>query len=209
MSVGRAGDRGRFPGFDVLGQARHWDPVTAGVVSARTGPPPAIRFFTAARAGDARPPCSTGCTGQDDEPRSAGRWQMVDARLAAGETDGWRYADMPEDGQAWRDTLAYLDKDAQAACGTGFADAPSSDQAALIQAVQDLATSDWHGLPAARVWSLWTRYACTAFYAHPSAWAEIGFPGPGLPARLQERGRRQAGAVRGPRRAAGGGPGPG
>jgi hypothetical protein len=37
---------------------------------------------------------------------------MIDARLAAGETDGWRYEDMPEDGQAWRDTLAYLDEDA-------------------------------------------------------------------------------------------------
>ena len=49
---------------------------------------------------------------------------MIDARLAAGETDGWRYADMPEDGQAWRDTLAYLDADAgQPADGT-FAAAP-------------------------------------------------------------------------------------
>ena len=40
---------------------------------------------------------------------------------------------------------------------------------------------NWHGLPAAHVWSLWTRYACTAFYAHPFAWAEIGFPGPAYP----------------------------
>ena len=42
---------------------------------------------------------------------------MVDARLAAGETDGWRYGDMPEDGQAWRDTLGYLDGTAGAAAG--------------------------------------------------------------------------------------------
>jgi hypothetical protein len=38
------------------------------------------------------------------------------------------------------------------------------------------------------VWSLWIRYACTAFYAHPSAWAEIGFPGPAYP-----RGYKNAG----------------
>jgi hypothetical protein len=31
------------------------------------------------------------------------------------------------------------------------------------------------------VWSLWTRYACTAFYAHPYAWNEIGFGGPAYP----------------------------
>ena len=31
------------------------------------------------------------------------------------------------------------------------------------------------------MWSLWTRYACTAFYSHPWAWNEIGFPGPAYP----------------------------
>jgi hypothetical protein len=106
---------------------------------------------------------------------------MIDSRLAAAETDGWRYADMPEDGQAWRDTLGFLEEDAQAKHGRGFADLPASDQAALIQVVQDTGPGDWHGLPASRVWSLWTRYACTAFYAHPWAWNEMGFPGPAYP----------------------------
>ena len=31
------------------------------------------------------------------------------------------------------------------------------------------------------MWSLWTRYACTAFYSHPAAWDEIGFAGPAYP----------------------------
>ncbi|HEV2633587.1 MAG TPA: hypothetical protein VGX23_00480 [Actinocrinis sp.] len=31
------------------------------------------------------------------------------------------------------------------------------------------------------MWSLWTRYACTAFYSHPAAWTEMGFPGPAYP----------------------------
>ena len=73
---------------------------------------------------------------------------MIDARLAEGETDGWRYADMPEDGQAWRDTLAYLDADAQVKYAAAFAECPAADQRALIQAVQDLGSGDWHGLPA-------------------------------------------------------------
>ena len=34
---------------------------------------------------------------------------------------------------------------------------------------------------ASHVWSLWTRYGCTAFYAHPLAWNEIGFDGPAYP----------------------------
>jgi Gluconate 2-dehydrogenase subunit 3 len=174
---------GRFPGFDVLSQAARWDAVTAEVVTARTGPFPGPRFFT-----DAEHACAAALfdqlTGQCDDDLGVPVVQMVDARLAAGETDGWRYADMPEDGQAWRDTLGYLDKDAHARCGTSFAEAPRRDRAAMIQAVQDgdgAQDGKWHGLAAARVWSLWTRYACTAFYAHPHAWSEMGFPGPAYP----------------------------
>ena len=106
---------------------------------------------------------------------------QIDARLAEQETDGWRYADMSEDGQAWRDSLRFLDDDSQAACSCEFARAPVDGQRAVLQAVQDLGAKDWHGLNAAHVWSLWTRYACTAFYAHPLAWNEIGFPGPAYP----------------------------
>lgn len=169
---------GRFPGFDVLSQRRHWDSVTAELITARTGPPPEPSFFTDAER-SAAAALLNQLTGQCEEPLGVPVLEMVDARLAAGETDGWRYADMPEDGQAWRDTLGYLDKDAHARCGTSFAEAPGRDQAAIIQAVQD--ATEWHGMSAARVWSLWTRYACTAFYAHPHAWSEMGFPGPAYP----------------------------
>jgi hypothetical protein len=180
---------GRFPGFDVLTQERHWDSVTAGLVTARTGPQPAPRFFNQAEQAAAAA-LLTQLTGQADEPLDdVSLLELVDARLAAGETDGWRYADLPEDGQAWRDTLGHLDKDAHDRCGRSFAEASEPDQRALIQAVQDGDDrGQWHGLPAARVWSLWTRYACTALYAHPSAWSEIGFPGPAYP-----RGYKNAG----------------
>ena len=169
----------RFPGFNVLDQAGAWDPVTAGVVLARIGRPPDIRFFTPAEEAAATALCDR-LLGQDSEPKVEVVPQ-IDARLAEQQTDGWRYEDMPEDGQAWRDSLRFLDEDSQAAGSGDFAQAPVEDQRAVIQAVQDLGAKDWHGLKAAHVWSLWTRYACTAFYAHPSAWNEIGFPGPAYP----------------------------
>jgi hypothetical protein len=172
---------GRFPGFDVLNQAPHWDQVTRDLIEARVRTPPqAVTFFSANERGCARA-LLNDLTGQDRDDAPVPVTQMVEARLAAGETDGWRYADMPEDGQAWCDTLGYLDADAQDRCGTSFAEAAEADRHRLIQAVQDLSGEDWHGLPAKHVWSLWTRYACTAFYAHPDAWAEIGFPGPAYP----------------------------
>jgi hypothetical protein len=183
-----AGDD-RFPGFNVLDQTGHWDPLTAGVILARVGRPPGIRFFTPAEEAAATALCDR-LLGQDGEPKVAVVPQ-IDARLAEQETDGWRYTDMPEDGRAWRDSLRFLDEDSQAACSRGLAQAPIDVQRAVIQAVQDLEAKDWHGLNAAHVWSLWTRYACTAFYAHPSAWNEIGFPGPAYP-----RGYKNPGAGR-------------
>ena len=91
---------------------------------------------------------------------------------------------MPEDGQAWRDTLAWLDADADSRCGATFAAAPEEQQLKLIQAVQDQGSGDWHGLNAAHVWRLWTRYACTALYAHPLAWNAVS---PGRPTRVVTR----------------------
>jgi hypothetical protein len=165
-------DHTRFPGFDALAQHRHWDPVTAGVVLERVSNVRDFRFFTPDEQAIATILCDRllGQHGDDRIPVAA----MIDARLAEAQTDGWRYADMPEDGQAWRDSLAALRAD-------GFASAGEKEQDELIQAVQDRGPQKWHGMPAARVWSLWTRYACTAFYAHPEVWSEIGFPGPAYP----------------------------
>ena len=176
----------RFPGFDALSQSGHWDAVTAGLVLSRVGIPADFRFFTPAEQAVGVALCDQllGQHGHDRVPVL----NLIDARLAEQQTDGWHYQDMPADGEAWRATLAALDRDASERFGTGFVACSASQQALLIQAVQDLGADAWHGLRAAHVWSLWTRYACTAFYAHPSLWSEIGFPGPAYP-----RGYKNAG----------------
>jgi hypothetical protein len=169
--------QGRFPGFDVLSQADGWDDVTAGTVLARLSHPTPLAFFTPAEVAVAGPLLDL-LLGQDGDPRVP-VLQMIDERLALGETDGWHYDELPEDAQAWRETLAALDEDARERCGRPFADLPAQEQAPLVQTVQDAKT--WHGFVAAHVWSLWTRYACTAFWSHPWAWNEMGFPGPAYP----------------------------
>ena len=173
---------GRYRGFDVLDSVDKWDDVTAGVVLARLALPGELAFFTPHEVGIAAPLLDL-LLAQDREPRVP-VLQLIDSRLAAGETDGWHYDDLPEDAQAWRDTLEFLEQDAlQQFHGRAFAHLISDEQAALIQKLQDLADDgkQWHGWSATHVWSLWTRYACTAFYSHPWAWNEIGFPGPAYP----------------------------
>ncbi len=174
-------NRGRFPGFDVLAQADQWDQVTAGVVLARLALPKMLSFFTPAEVAVAAPLLDL-LLAQDSDPKVP-VLALIDARLATGETDGWHYDDMPEDGQAWRDTLAGLDSDARGRCGAGYAELTAPRQARLLQDVQHLADGgqEWHAWSAGHVWSLWTRYASTAFYSHPWAWNEIGFSGPAYP----------------------------
>jgi hypothetical protein len=179
VSGGRPpGGPDRFPGFDVLSQASHWDAVTSGVVLSRLAPPEPLRFFTPAEAATAAA-LFDQLLDQRAEPRVP-VLSMVDARLADGQTDGWRYDDMPDDGTAFQLSLAGLDADARRAGGTGFDLLGWEEQAGVVGAVQR-SDGTWRRLPASRVWSLWTRYACTAFYSHPWAWSEIGFGGPAYP----------------------------
>jgi hypothetical protein len=172
------GGQGRFPGFDVLEEVRRWDDVTSGAVLARLDPSPDLSFFT---------PSEQACASalldqllaQREEPKVP-VLALIDHRLALDETDGWRYEDMPDDPVAWRLSLAALDADAQDKTGRLFCQLDWDGQAQLVQAVHDT-DGKWHDWPASHVWSLWTRYACAAFYSHPWAWNEMGFGGPAYP----------------------------
>jgi hypothetical protein len=170
----------RFPGFDVVAQRDHWDPVTAGVVLSRLAPPAALRFFSPHEGATGAALVRQLLDLEDENPVPV--IAMIDARLAEQQTDGWRYAGLPADGEAWRQSLTHLDHDAFVRCGRSFADADPADQSKVVDDVQTHDdTLDLHGMPASRVWSLWTRYACTAYYSHPFAFAEMGFPGPAYP----------------------------
>jgi hypothetical protein len=171
------GNKSRFRGFDVLDEVNRWDDVTTGVVLARLEPDTDYSFFSPAEQGCAQA-LVDHLLAQWEDPRIPVLWE-IDRRLAIGETDGWRYEDLPEDGQAWRQSLAALDDEAAEQCGCSFAQASRETQAEIIQGVQD--AKDFRGLPAGHLWSLWTRYACAAFYSHPWAWNEIGFGGPAYP----------------------------
>ncbi|HVM65516.1 MAG TPA: gluconate 2-dehydrogenase subunit 3 family protein [Acidimicrobiales bacterium] len=173
------GDRPpRFPGYDVLAQRETWDDETAGVVLARLGPLPPPRFFAPAEEATARALVDR-LLGQDCEPRVPA-FELMDARLADGVGEGYRFEHMPEATEAWKRSVAGLDDDARAAGAARFSDLRREAQMDLLEAVQQT-EGDWHGMPAKRVFDLWMHYVCTAFYSHPWAWNEIGFGGPAYP----------------------------
>ncbi|MGN8025558.1 gluconate 2-dehydrogenase subunit 3 family protein [Microbacterium sp. 22242] len=169
----------RFPGFHVLDQAPHWDDATRAVVEARTGGREEIRFFDTREEGTATALFDL-LLDQDPQHRLVPVTAMVDARLADGQTDGWHYDCLPEDGEAWRTSLAALDDEAQERHQRAFAACDDSAKREILESVR-AGDGLWRGLDRAYLWSLWTRYACTAFYSHPAAWDQIGFAGPAFP----------------------------
>ena len=178
-----AGEQPSFPGYDVVARAHAWDDVTRGVVLARLGPTPPLRFFSVEEEAACRPLLDRLLA--QDQPHVP-VFELIDARLSERETDGWRHDDMPEDTDAWKQSLAALDQDAVARHGCPFFNLGLDDQRNLLEAIRT--GDDWYSLSAPRVWNLWMRYACAAFYSHPWAWNEIGFGGPAYPVGYQNIG---------------------
>jgi hypothetical protein len=172
---------GRYPDYNVLDQRGHWDEVTRRLVLERVEQVPPLRFFTASEAATLGAFCDR-VLAQDREPKIP-VLNMVDAKLFAGELDGFRYADMPDDPQTWRRVSAGLDAAARQH-GTGsFAQATGDVQRDVVQAFSEgkLHGDVWDALPPSRAWKVVTRVMLSAFYSHPWAWNEIGFGGPAYP----------------------------
>jgi hypothetical protein len=176
----------RFPGFDVLDQRKHWDAETAAVVVARLEAPAPLRFF------DTRESRTVAALVQQllalDTKTSFGLCASIDSRLADESIDGWHYDAMPEDVVAWRRSVVALDDESRMRFQTTFVELDYVVRTRVVAGVQNAGFGHWHGMPASRLWDLWLRYACTAYYAHPAAWNEIGFAGPAYP-----RGYKNAG----------------
>ena len=161
--------RGRYPDYDVLANAGHWDEVTRRAIRDRVEHPPPLRFFTASEA-RALGAFLDVVLAQDSEPRIP-VLAMVDAKLHEGRLDGFRYAHMPEDGETWRlvaRALADFDRlgaDERHDVVGGFAEG-------RLEGLE---------IDASAAWSVVMRGALSAFYSHPWAWNEIGFGGPAYP----------------------------
>jgi hypothetical protein len=168
---------GRYPDFDVLEQAEHWDEVTRRVVLDRVERVPEVRFFTPAEAVTLTAFCDV-LLAQDEEPRIA-VLNYVDEKLGNGERDGFRFFDMPDDGDTWRLVARGLDE----AAGGDYAAVRPREQEEICGRFADgkLHGGVWARLNVGRAWSVVTRYALEAYYAHPWSWNEIGFGGPAYP----------------------------
>lgn len=172
---------GRYPDFDVLEQSGAWDEATRAVVLARLEPPGPMRFFGAAEEAPLRAFCDT-VLAQNGEPRVPVA-EMVDAKLADGRLDGYQYAGMPDDRDTWRLALAGLNHTAALRHGRDLAGCGEGERESVVEefARARVSGGPWDRLIPERAWTVVMRAVLAAFYSHPWAWNEIGFPGPAYP----------------------------
>ncbi len=170
---------GRYPGYDVLAEADHWDDVTRRVVLDRVENVPPIRFFTDDEAATLDAFCDI-VTAQHGEPRIP-VLNYIDEKLFEGKRDGWQYHDLADDDEVWRRVARGLDDEAK--MFDSFAAAPMEAQTGIVDrfAKAQLHGGVWDTLNTARAFSVVMRYVAQAFYSHPWAWNEIGFGGPAYP----------------------------
>jgi hypothetical protein len=172
---------GRYPDYDVLEEAGHWDPVTRELVERRAREVPELRFFDPEEARTLDAFCDV-VLHQDAEPRVP-VLAMVDRKLHQGKLDGFRYEDMPDDAETWRAAARGLDEVAVERGAGSFAEADPKLRHDICAefAAGELSGGTWEGLSPAKAWSVLMRSVLAEFYSHPWAWNEIGYGGPAYP----------------------------
>jgi hypothetical protein len=177
----------RYPGYDVLRKRNSlsWNDQTRDVIDARLAvDPDQHRFFDETEWPTVKALCNRIL------PQPANRQQpvplaaMLDMKLHEDKRDGFRDARLPTMQTAWRIGLRAIDAESVTRWGKRFHEIESREQDLLLTSVQQGAVdaADWKGMPAALFFGARILHDLTSlYYAHPTAWSEIGFGGPASP----------------------------
>lgn len=176
---------GRFPGYDVLSKrlTPSWNKKTRDVVTRRLAIGADPKFFSADEFQ------TVGAIADRIVPQPVTRppipvAALVDDKLHRRKHDGYRVAGMPRDDEAWRRGLAALDEEAKRAYGARFHDLSDLNKDTLLQrmAQGELKGASWGSMSSGAFFKMrMARDLVHAYYAHPTAWSEIGWGGPASP----------------------------
>jgi len=176
----------RYPGYDVLSKRNSpsWNDKTRAVLDERLAiDPDRHRFFVAAEWLTLRALCDRIIPQPPDRAQPAPLAAMIDEKLFGNETDGYRDGRLPPMREAWRRGLAAIDAEAFR-LGRRFHELTATEQDAVLTRVQNGEAHDavWADMSPALFFAKRVLHdIVNAYYAHPSAWSEIGFGGPASP----------------------------
>lgn len=175
----------RFPGYDVLSkrQGMSWNQVTRRVIDARLAISREPSFFSQKQWQTLQKLCARILPQPADRPPIPLAAYIDEKMRDYGET-GTRIAPMPWDGPAWKIALDALETEAQSTYALPFHELPDGNADALLTRMQkgDLAHEAWGNVPPKLFFEKRILMDIpAAYYAHPTAWSEIGFGGPASP----------------------------
>ncbi len=176
----------RFPGYDVLSKrdTPSWNEATRKAIDERLDVHRGPRFFTPDEFATLKAVCDRILPQPADRQHPVPLAAYVDNKIFRGQIDGYRYNDLPPQDKAWRIGLAALDRDARDRHGAPFHTLSAQDRDALLTHMQrgKLDGDHWQGMPAKKFFEKRVVHDISdAYYAHPTAWNEIGFGGPASP----------------------------
>jgi len=176
---------GRYPGYDAMSKrdGPSWNDKTREVIDARLNVSDRPSFFSSEEWLALKALCERVMPQPDGRP-AAPLAAYVDRALSQGKTKGYRFAGMPQPGDAWKRALAALDEVGKRDYGRVFAMLTSKDQDALLARMADgsFEAAALRGMPSKTFWTSHVIHDVVgAYYAHPAAWSEIGWPGPASP----------------------------
>ena len=104
---------------------------------------------------------------------------LIDERLANQKTDGWRYDELPNDGEAYRLFLTGISQTAEVLFDHSFDTITSEQQAKILMAVQqgEATGPAWQQLPTNRFFEELLAEVTEIYYSHPMAQQRIGYTG--------------------------------
>lgn len=177
---------GYYPGFHTLDQQKFWDEATRKVVLKRVNEVPPIRFFTPAEARLMEAVCDRLIPQDDrDLAHKIPLVNEIDKKLYEGIVPGYRYENMPPEGEAMRLGLQAIEIIAQHIYMRPFFELDGRAQDHVLQTIHDgeppAAEEIWQKMSIQHFWGFLLDHAIEAYYAHPYAWDEIGFGGPAYP----------------------------
>jgi hypothetical protein len=176
-----------YPDFQITSADKwnlDWDEKTRRLILDRVKNIPPYRFFSQEEARLLEALCDCALP-QEDRPEKEripiAPW--IDERLYRGKGSGYRYENMPEDRQAYHLGLQGFEETAHALFGAHFIELRRSDQNEVMRHIAEGSPpgETWQRLQAVLFFQLFMSEVLTNYYAHPSAWAEIGFHGPSSP----------------------------
>ena len=175
----------RYPAYDVLAKrwTASWNEATRKTIDRRLAVPREPRLFSASEWRTLGALCDRILPQPKDRP-PVPLPAFVDQKITDGRLDGYRYAEIPPQGEAWRRGLAALEAASREAHGDSFHALSAQQQDGMLHRMQhgDLTGEAWGGMPC----NLFFQHRVIpdithAYYAHPTAWNEIGFGGPASP----------------------------